>query len=1488
MVRALVAGVGTFPALYVREDEQADGRAEFAPLPAVPKAVRVLAFAMDRAGAVTGGDPLLECSRAEFTRAWEELRRDTAVGEPLVVHFSGHGTQPTEGGALYLATAGGEPHDDQLDDTCLSFETLLRTARNSGRPVLFLLDVCEAGQAVVQQQLTDLTTRRRQNVSPNVWIVGACTADAVTYGARFTTATAEILHHLADGDLDISPDQEFVPVTALARAVHRHLAVTDRAAGLPGQILVHTSHVHPDPQPQPFFRNPAHHLDPRTGLLTGMNPRLREFALACTPGLDPLHFATRAAGEPTAGDILFSGRTTQLRRIQTWTESPDEGAERLLVVTGGPGSGKSALLGVTTCLLHPELERLGDRIARNLEHFEPRQPRTVLAVHARRLTLQQITDSLRQQLRRQHSNEPALTAARPGSTTTAALVRELAEARDTVLILDALDEADTPAAVLGELLLPLVAAHPSGPPAGCRVVIGTRPWWDTLPALHRHLTEHPDALLDLDPATEDERRTLADDLNTYLRKILPRRHPREETRNIADRLARYTDHGAFLVAYLYANHLTTTPHSGPPTPPPCSVTEVFDLHLDTLTATDPWIRPVLTVLGQARGQGMPLDLVHHAALAHQPPAPGRPAPQLADTRRALGKAAFYLRTTADTDHTVLYRYFHQALVDHTLPRTDPATVHHAMTSTVPTTTIGTPDWQHAPPYLLRHAGDHAATAGADALDRLLTDPGFLLHAEPDHLTPRLRQAGSNQARLNARIYRATTTHDARRHRLEVRRSLLALDAAAWQRPDLAHAITRTPPTTHLVPPVPRWTTRPTDPADLDTVTAHRGSVTDIAVTDGPDGPLVITTSHDWTAIVWNPATGERLHTLNGHTGPVTAIAVAKGPDGPLVITTSHDWTAIVWNPATGERLHTLTGHSDAVLAVAAVDGPDGPLAITGGVDCTTRVWNPATGEHLHTLTGHSDAVLAVAAVDGPDGPLAIAAGHNHDASVWNPATGEHLHTLTGHNDALTGVVAMTGPDGPLAVTSGWDNRSMFWNPATGKWLHTLTRFSQDLRSAVVAKGPDRRLPITIENSTAIVWNLGTGERLHTLTGHTSEVSAIAVADGPNGPLAVTASTDGSVIVWDPATGERLHTLVGHPGTVAAAAVTTGPDGLLAITAALDGHVVVRNAVTGEHLHTLTGHTEAVTAVVVADGPNGPLAITVYMDCTTRVWNPATGEHLHTLNGTSYSSFFPRPKPAATVAQGPDGPFVITADTDGSVIVWNPATSEHLHTLNGHTSRVTVVAVADGPNGPLAITTSGGHAVIVWNLGTGERLHSLTGRTSPVTSIAVADGPNGPLVITTGWDRAAMVWNPATSDDWTAMVWDPVTGEHLRTLNGHTGPVTAVVVADGPNGPLAITTSDDWTAMVWDPVTGEHLRTLNGHTGPVTAVVVADGPNGPLAITTSTDGSVIFWNPATGTAVQHCHLPYGAQSVAACDTGFLVTYANEAAYFEWPASQRPTH
>ena len=69
--------------------------------------------------------------------------------------------------------------------------------------------------------------------------------------------------------------------------------------------------------------------------------------------------------------------------------------------------------------------------------------------------------------------------------------------------------------------------------------------------------------------------------------------------------------------------------------------------------------------------------------------------------------------------------------------------------------------------------------------------------------------------------------------------------------------------------------------------------------------------------------GDCVLLLGGHTGPLTNVAAAA--DGSLLITTSSDGTARVWELEKGECLHVLIGHTAAVrrhcLSLCSTGGP---------------------------------------------------------------------------------------------------------------------------------------------------------------------------------------------------------------------------------------------------------------------------------------------------------------------------------------------------------------------------------------------------------------------------------------------------------------------------------------------------------------------------------------------------------------------------------------
>ncbi|MGT2525789.1 AAA family ATPase [Streptomyces nojiriensis] len=1224
------------------------------------------------------------------------------------MHFSGHGEHQ---GRLYLAVRGSE-RGRLLRASSVDMDDLLEDAKQDGTPVLFLLDVCGAGHALTGDLVEDLKLAAGARApdgssSRGAWVIGACAAGETTRQALFSRATATVLRRLADGALDISPALEHVPVSTFATEVARELALDD---GL-GQSVVHTPQQRALEEVPGFFPNPAYARDAPDRFLAGVDTVLRQLALATDPELDLLHFATRAAGNQRGDVCQFSGRTSHLARIRTWLEDPDGDQERLLLVTGGPGTGKSALLGVTTCLLHPALRPLRRRVRARVTGFAPRTGARILAVHARQLTVGQITDSLLRQLADQIAADETSQDGTPTEELPSVRTdREVLDARlraagPVVVVLDALDEAADPAAVVRDLILPLSGVGGRDVGSQCRVLAATRPWWSTLDTLGDHVAAHPARLLPLDPDTDRDRLDLADDLTEYLALLLDEDYPETTPRLIADRLARDAGTGAFLIAALFAGHLLQQADAGTPLTDdqvrsslPCEITDVFDLHTRTLAAEDPWVLPVLHVLGQARGQGMPLELVHAAALAHSPaPDDGRSLrPAVEDTRKALRKAAFYLRTTPDTDHRLLYRYFHQALTDHAAPAADPQVVHRALTGVPRTTSAGTPDWELAHPYLKRHAAQHAAAAGIGALDQLLEDPLFLLHADPDTLAPYLPLATSTTALEHARIYRTTTTHHRDRHRATTRRDLLALDAATWRRPDLARTLAGLPLNHRTALLVPLWaTSRTADAAIRHTLLNPLNNMSALAAAVRSDGRAFALLAGA-TVQVWDPVSGVYLRSFDGHPTYVLRAETAVLPDGrALAVTGDKAGTVLVWDPFTGEQLLRAVEHHDRWgiqgLELATAVLPDGRAFVatnSSGSGFTVKVWDLMTGNHLHDLRDSTlDKVLTTAVTRQGRALLLMASKRGGKASVWDLDTGDSLHTL-----------------------GNWDMQV------------------EEAKSAVLPEAP--AVVVTrLQEGRLAVWNLETGEHLHDLPAPakpSSFVRALATAVLPDGrALLVRASNTDDLATVDLMTGETVYTHTGGAGATSVGAALVTPDGhALAVTTGGGYHrsrrAVVWEMDPGEHARPLTRADSPLRSVVMVEPPGSkPLLVTVGMqENDVKVWDLATGEFLRAPSIPSS-----RVLGLAAVVL-PDGiARVITTDTDQETLVWDPNTGEALHSLSGHPFKVCDVAAVVLPDGRGRVITIDPCTVRVWDLVAGEPLYTL-GEYEGLSSVAAVALPDG--------------------------------------------------------------------------------------------------------------------------------------------------------------------
>jgi WD40 repeat protein/tRNA A-37 threonylcarbamoyl transferase component Bud32 len=550
----------------------------------------------------------------------------------------------------------------------------------------------------------------------------------------------------------------------------------------------------------------------------------------------------------------------------------------------------------------------------------------------------------------------------------------------------------------------------------------------------------------------------------------------------------------------------------------------------------------------------------------------------------------------------------------------------------------------------------------------------------------------------------------------------------------------------------RYGTARASPALVRTLVGHSGSVNACTVT--ADGRRVVSGSEDGTLKVWDLESGRVIATLEGHAGEVRACAVTA--DGRRVVSGSEDGTLKVWDLESGRVVATLRGHAGSVNACAVT--ADG-RAVSASEDATLKVWDLDRGQVLAVLEGHAGWVRACAVT--ADGRRVLSASVDGTLKVWDPGSGRALSTLEGHTDWVR-ACAVTA-DGRRAISASADQTLRVWDLERGELLATLEGHANLVEACAVTADGRRAISASYDR-TLKVWDLESGQVLATLEGHTAAVGACAVT--PDGRRVISASADRALKVWDLEGGRAFATLEGHAGAVSACAVA--PDGRRVISASADRALKVWDLERGHVLATLDGHASAATACAVT--PDGRRMVSASYDRTLKVWDLERGRVLATLEGHTAL--------VSACAVTPDGRRMISASADRTLRVWDLERGRMLATLDGHARSVSACAVT--PDGRRVVSASYDGTLRIWDLERARALLTLEGHTSVVSACAVTS--DGRRVLSASWDK-------------TLRVWDLESGRALATLEGHAGWVSACAVV--PDGHRAISASDDRTLKVWD-------------------------------------------------------------------------------------------
>ncbi len=503
--------------------------------------------------------------------------------------------------------------------------------------------------------------------------------------------------------------------------------------------------------------------------------------------------------------------------------------------------------------------------------------------------------------------------------------------------------------------------------------------------------------------------------------------------------------------------------------------------------------------------------------------------------------------------------------------------------------------------------------------------------------------------------------------------------------------------------------------------------------------------------------GPLLFILRGHSALVTSVALTS--NGRYAVSGSVDKTLRVWDIETGEELHTLRGHRDAIRAVAVIS--DDRLAVSVSADEMIKVWDLESGAEIEDLESvtrdalcerNSNRLMLIYGkvnVITPDGRFSIDARNQQFSresykkygalKICDLKRGVELGTVRVQEEISA--IALT-PDSRFALIGTYSGVLRIWN--LDKLEETRVMMGHSSRIDVIKVTPDGRRAVTGSfDSTVCVWDLKTENEPIVVDKHKDRVTSVAIA--PNGQYAVTASYDRTLKVWDLPSGKLLNTLAGHNSSIYAVAVSF--DSSVVASVSGDRTFRVWDPETGEELLTrrsgaimFTGVTSHYNRFLVSPAtlymtPDGRYIVT---ESSLRYLDLSTGEERRNLRGPFCGDVID----IIMVCDNFDDNY-LTTDIP-TLKVWDLESGELVSTLKG--AKIDLDAFAITPDSHYAFSISEDGTFQFWDLKNGEELPTSEGVLGDPTAKhgrrfgAIEVMPDSRHVLLASWDTSFKIWN----------------------------------------------------------------------------------------------------------------------------------------------------
>jgi len=574
----------------------------------------------------------------------------------------------------------------------------------------------------------------------------------------------------------------------------------------------------------------------------------------------------------------------------------------------------------------------------------------------------------------------------------------------------------------------------------------------------------------------------------------------------------------------------------------------------------------------------------------------------------------------------------------------------------------------------------------------------------------------------------------------------------------------------------------------------RGHTADVNSAEfSPDGRLVVTSSDDGTARVWNAATGSTVQVFGPHQGRVTSARFS--PDSTLIVTSAEDNTVHIWNVEQGTLNHALKQHTGKITSVGFLDAHS---VISTSVDSTARVWRLNAPDDPMVLRGHEGAVIG--AVSSPAGTRIVTWSNDGSVRVWGRVSGAS-NQWTAIRSVRARAAVLDGTGSRMATVSAGneiriddaDGRPTAVHRSDGSTVDSVALCPAG--SCVIVRDSDGR---------ARLWS-NTDDKPFELTGHTKAITDIAI--DPAGRFVATVSQDGLALLWDVPERRRVLALAGHEREVFDAAFSHSGEFL--VTASRDRTARIWRIpapVTTKARARFESRSIDIT-------PDGTLAALGGIDGTVRL---LAGGSLEPMGSASLGS-----APVTLVVFDHAGARLLAGSQTGEVGVYSVPRLDPLLRAATDGSEVAGGGFDQTGTGMSVLTT----------MGTRYDFDARGGQVIARRQTAVASGDD---ILVAHFSRDLKRIVVGRLDGQAAVL---ATGGGSRPLSGHQGAILSA--AFDAKASRVATASEDGTARLWNAETGEMLQQFSGFDNRIPFVAIAD--DGTSLATASPDRTVRLWS-----------------------------------------------